>query len=745
MPRPPGPYSLLTRLVSRDALPAADDPLASHATMLHALLGDLAQRCAVRHAALWLPADPTAEAHGPQWSPIAVWRSWGPAVALPDAVEAPEQLLAVAGVAAMTDVTCGGMRRGVVVLANRRRRESRPLPVGPIGDAVACIALVLSRGRHRADADAAGRRACAVVAQAAAHRRELAAVRAVERDRLAMAVTASAHAQLRTILAHAEQLGDALRTGSADTANVARAMRARLCEMIEQFRIVVRGVYPQVLRGCGVRAAIEELAASLAVPVFVEGDLGRRQGWEIESALFQAAASAVASLGAHPGAEPMRIALSRSGEVLSIRLCRAGPEPVAVRLALREDARRLAALGGRLGVEVTVQSESIVDIRLSERLSGPRDEPAEPAPTVGAAGHLLGLLVARRQTTHTAPVRVALDRQDHRARVLLVGTRAADLLALLCGRPVQRDGMLPGTDTSVSYQYGRCPRIALYPRGSVSAPVVFPADSQIAWPDALVGVARVVVDFPAEGLHGLRVRHSTQHTVGEFAARLRRWSGTPDGPPDAVVVVLAGPPTVAEAAFLAALRATDAPGFRPVVICAVHEAALAESRERLETLSDVVVGWHDAAGGGTAVEQLLRLRSGTCGPVLAARWALRAATDCRSAGQLDAELADALETATVGSREVAELDLLQALQTRDLTLPRAQAAAERLLGAEGVGPHARLGLPADAAAAEVCQAAGEALAFWRTQSLAPDTGQRRSAYARLARTCEWLLTHRIRP
>jgi hypothetical protein len=745
MPRPPGPYSLLARLVSQGALPAADDPFAGHAPMLQALLGDLARRCAVRYAALWLPTDPAAEAHSPQWSPIAVWRSWGPTVALPDAVEDPEQLLAVADVAAMTDVRCGGMRRGVVVLANRRRREARPLPLGPIGDAVACIALVLSRGRHRADADAAGRRAFAVVAQAAAHRRELAAVRAVERDRLAMAVTASADAQLRMILAHAEQLGEALRTGSADAANVARPMRARLHEMIEQFRIVVRGVYPQVLRVSGVRAAIEELAASLAIPVFVEGDLGRRQGWEIESALFQAAASAVASLGAHPGAEPMRIALSRSGEVLSIRLRRAGSEPTAVRLALREDVRRLAALGGRLGVEATVECESIVDIRLSERLSDPRDEPAEPGPAVGAAGHLLGLLVARRQTTHTAPVRVALDRQDHRARVLLVGARAADLLALLCGRPVQRDGMLPAMDTSVSYQYGRCPRIALYPQGSVSAPVVFPPDSQIAWQDAVAGVARAVVDLPAEGLRGLRVRHSTQQTGREDAARLRRWWGTPDGPPDAVVMVLAAPPTIAEAQFLVALRATDAPGFRPSVICAMREAALAESRQRLETLSDVVVGWHPAEGGGAAVEQLLRLRSGTCGPVLAARWALRAATECRSAGQLDAELAEALETATVGSREVAELDLLQALQTRDVMLPFAQAAAERLLGAEGVGAHARLGLPAGAAADEVSQAAGEALAFWRTQSLAPDSGQRRSAYARLARTCEWLLTHRIRP
>jgi hypothetical protein len=211
------------------------------------------------------------------------------------------------------------------------------------------------------------------------------------------------------------------------------------------------------------------------------------------------------------------------------------------------------------------------------------------------------------------------------------------------------------------------------------------------------------------------------------------------------VVVPAGPPAKAEEAFLTALRAAGTSGYRPVIICAAHEDTPERARERFAELCDVVAGWRESSGGGTALEQLLQSRLGSYGAVLAMRWVLRAASACQAAGPLDAELTGALETATAGSHETAELDLLQALQTRHLMLPRAQADAERILGADGLGVPARLGLASDATTDEVAQAAGEALAFWRTQSLAPDTGRRRGAYAQLVRTCEWLLTNRLRP
>lgn len=732
MAHPAGPFALLAQLASGTA---QQDSARGQTEILEALLDDLAWRCRVRYAALWVPSDSDRS----QWIETAVARSFHGGASLPGVIDDPERLLTTAGVVATTDVTFGGGRRGMVVLANLVPCRSRSLPVGRIGDSVACVALVLSRGSHRVEADAAGRRAMTAVSRAAADRRELAAVQAVERDRLAVAVTANANSQLRTILAEAEYLGDRLRVGSADAAVVATAMRTRLHEMIEQFRTVVRGVYPQVLRASGVRAAIEEVTVSLGIPVLIEGDLGRRQGWEIESALFQAAASAISALGDPPVGEPIRIELRRSGEVLSIRLSRAGLEAMAVRVAMREDARRMAALGGQLAVEVGADNESVVDIRLSERLSDPGGEPAEPAPAPAPARHLLDMMVAHRETRQSVALRVALDRQDKLARVLLVGVPAARLLAAMCGRPVGGDELSPESGASVRYQYGGSPRIAVYPRESASGPVVFPAGSPLAWLDS---DSEAVVDVPVEGLRHLRIRYSAEHASEDLAMRIRQWHGTPDGPPDAVVLLPAGPLAEAEIAFLNSLRAAAEPGFRPIVIGAAHDHLPAEVHEQLDNLCDATAIWRDGTGGGAAVERLLRARTGNCAPVLAVRWALRAGLACESEGQLDAELSEALEIVVAGSHEVAELDLLQALQTRQVVLPRAQGDAERLLGAAGRGSHIRLGLPDDAGPEDIARAAAAALVFWRTQAFAPGTDPRRSAYAQLVRTCEWLLTHR---
>src|SRR5690606_41774023 len=68
-------------------------------------------------------------------------------------------------------------------------------------------------------------------------------------------------------------------------------VRAALDEMIDRFRTPVRGVYPAMLPDRGPRAALEELAATLARPVRLDGDLGRRVEWQIESGLYHAAAA----------------------------------------------------------------------------------------------------------------------------------------------------------------------------------------------------------------------------------------------------------------------------------------------------------------------------------------------------------------------------------------------------------------------------------------------------------------------
>ncbi|MEO3781265.1 hypothetical protein ABGB16_31635 [Micromonospora sp. B11E3] len=770
-PRPTGPFTALARLVSSGALPAPAgprDPLGGYRPILRTLLGELARAQAVRYAALWLPEETAPGTGASSWTAEIAWRSrrWMLG-ALPDPIADPDLLLGTAGVVATADVTASGARYGVLVLAYPENPRSPLAAAAPLGETAVCVGLLLRQAGHRAACTAARARVDRAVRRVSATQLELLTVQAVERDRLATAVTATPGRQLRTILDRTADLERALRAGSPQATAIAGGIRAGLGEMIEQFRAVVRGVYPQVLRSTGVRAALEEVTAALPVPVVLRGELGRRQGWEVESGLYQAGASAAAALGASGGEQPVHLELGRSDGVLTIHAQRAGADPARVAAALRDDSRRLAALGGRLRVERAGRgAPTVVDILLPERLGGDGPEPArtaapEPAgpqpgeataaapelPAGVTARRLLTLLVTSREApADSQPLRVAIERQDGRTRVVVVGSSAPELMSVLyepagTARWDPSAGVAPPT----GYQYQPYPRVTLDPAPGAPPwrPIRLPDRSGAAWPGAAAGADRILVEGPVDALRGLRLLHHRDRVDADLAARLRHWSGTADGPPDAVVLVLSGPGSAAELEFLAALRSPGGDGFPPVTICALREgtAATAGSQQQLRSMCDATVDWRAAPGGGSAIEVVLRARVRAWAAVLAARWALRALAACLIAGELDGQFARAVEAAVAGAYEVAELDLLQALQGRRIRLPRGQDEALRLLGAHGLDSRSRLGLADDAGSGQVAQAASRALVFWRTQSMAPDSGPAgRGACALLVRTCERLLT-----
>ncbi|GAA2718708.1 hypothetical protein ACFY2R_20260 [Micromonospora olivasterospora] len=777
-PRPAGPFTALARLASSGALPAPAgprDPLGGYRPILRTLLRELARAHAVRYAALWLPTETAYDSSALSWAPAITWRSrrWMLA-ALPNPVADPDLLLGTAGVVATADVTDGGARYAVLVLAHPENPRYPLDAAVPLGETAVCVGLLLRQASHRAACTAVRARVDRAVRRVSATQMELFTVQAVERDRLATAVTATPGRQLRAILDRTADLERALRAGSPEATAIAGGIRAGLGEMIEQFRAVVRGVYPQVLRSTGVRAALEEVTAALPVPVVLRGELGRRQGWEVESGLYQAGVSAAAALGASGGEQPVHLELGRSDGVLTIRAQRAGADPARVVAALRDDSRRLAALGGRLRVERAGRgAPTVVDILLPERVGGDLPEPtrtAAPEPTRTAAPEpagpppdeaaaapelpagvsarrLLTLLVTSREApADSPPLRVAVDRQDGRSRVVVVGASAPELVSVLY-EPADTARWDPpvGVVSPTGYQYQPYPRVTLEPTPGAPPwrPVRLPDRSGAGWPGAAAEVDRILIEGPVDALRGLRLLRYRDRVDADLAARLRRWSGTVDGPPDAVVLVLSGPASAAELEFLAALRAPGGDGFPPVAICALREgtAATAGSHQQLTSMCDAIVDWRVAPGGGAAVEAALRARVRAWAGVLAARWTLRALAACLAAGQLDDRFARAVEAAVAGAHEVAELDLLQALQGRRIRLPRGQDEALRLLGEHGPDSRSRLGLADDAGSGQVAQAASRALAFWRTQSMAPDSGPAgRSACALLVRTCERLLT-----
>ncbi|TWJ27422.1 hypothetical protein [Micromonospora sagamiensis] len=511
--RPGGSFTALVQMASSGALPAPagpQDPLGGYRPVLRTLLRELAQAHTVRYAALWLPAETAPGTSGPPWAPAVAWQSrrWGRG-ALPNPVADPDLLLDAAGVVATADVTDGGARYGVLVLAHPEDPRYSLAGTASLGETAVCVGLLLRQARHRAACIAVRDRVDRAVQRVGATQLELLTVQAVERDRLATAVTATPGRQLQAILDRTTELKRALRAGSPEATEIAGGIRAGLGEMIEQFRSVVRGVYPQVLRSTGVRAALEEVTATLPVPVVFSGELGRRQGWEVESGLYQAGASAAAALGASGGEQPVTLDLGRSGGVLTIRAQRAGTEPAEVAVALRDDSRRLAALGGRLRVERAGRDEpTVVDILLPERLGGDwpesarttepqpgESQPGEPQPGEPQPGEpqsaeaaaepellagvsvrrLLTLLVTSREASvDSPPLRVAVDRQDGRARVVVVGARRPSCCRRCAGRPAPPGGShrpewsrRPVTSTSRT-RGSRWTRLAGHHRGGPS-------------------------------------------------------------------------------------------------------------------------------------------------------------------------------------------------------------------------------------------------------------------------------------
>jgi hypothetical protein len=104
-------------------------------------------------------------------------------------------------------------------------------------------------------------------------------------------------------------------------------------------------------------------------------------------------------------------------------------------------------------------------------------------------------------------------------------------------------------------------------------------------------------------------------------------------------------------------------------------------------------------------------------------------------------LAATLERIRAGAHEFAEIRLLNALRSGGLKLREAEEAdAERLLGADGTSSTARLGLPADADAGAVKDAATAALRRWRARAESPMSSREGiDASEVLTRTCEGLI------
>ncbi|MCL9762937.1 hypothetical protein [Frankia sp. AiPa1] len=350
------------RVVAEDVVPLpAGTPLGRQVAPL---LRNLTLATGTGWASLWLPE----QADSPTEQP------WAPVDAVPTAAIR-------AGTARAVAVHDGQGQTGALLIGNHSGHPPARVPGELLDQTADCVTVLLREARAVSAAQERIAEAQALVADAVRIESDLVEVLEAERLRLAGWMLTGATRRLEEVTRHYEAFADAVDgAGGVDRVDRVDADPGRLAAvladlrravdvLIEEFREVVRAVHPVALRAWGASEALRDLEGRLARPVRRSGDLGRRVGWEVESGVYHAVAAVLDALPAGDGPE-LAVHYTRSDGRFAVRVTDPVGVASAVRAALAPDARRLAALGGGLRVEVDAAGGLEIHLWLPERLSG---------------------------------------------------------------------------------------------------------------------------------------------------------------------------------------------------------------------------------------------------------------------------------------------------------------------------------------------------------------------------------------
>jgi signal transduction histidine kinase len=251
-------------------------------------------------------------------------------------------------------------------------------------------ALLLRTVALNAELSERVRRADQLAGELRASRHRLTLAREVERRRLLAELSRATAGRLVALREHVTAARTALTAPEPGTRHARDALelaRTAVDELLDRFRVIARGVYPAVLRGQGPGAALEEMAADLRRPVRLSVELRTRLPWEIESAIYQVTAAALALLAEQPSTDEIRVRLSRGDGRIQVTVEDPAPAVAVthVRAALGGDVERLVALGGNVEAQTGAGDGSGAALRLVAWLPERLDGLADPDALAGQA------------------------------------------------------------------------------------------------------------------------------------------------------------------------------------------------------------------------------------------------------------------------------------------------------------------------------------------------------------------------
>jgi signal transduction histidine kinase len=205
-----------------------------------------------------------------------------------------------------------------------------------------------------------------------ASRQRLVAAQDAERRRIERNIHDGAQQQLVALAIKLNLTEDLIGTDPDGERELLAEAREQAVAAVEDLRDLARGIYPPLLAGEGLAAALRAQAAKSPVPTSVDaGEIGRYPQ-DVEAAVYFCVLEALQNVAKYAGASSARVRLEASGDQLRFEVADDGvgfdPGAKAFGTGLQGMADRLGAHDGALDVRSSPGAGTVVTGRLRVRL-----------------------------------------------------------------------------------------------------------------------------------------------------------------------------------------------------------------------------------------------------------------------------------------------------------------------------------------------------------------------------------------
>jgi signal transduction histidine kinase len=344
------PYEVLAQFAERTAGTYATEELLPRMARI------LAEGTAARRADVWLQADGV-------FRDDATWPPGEPP--FPQTRADADGRLAVPGADRVLSVRYQGEVLGALSVGKRLGESFTPAEGKLLADLAAQAGLVLRNV-------GLWEQLTARLEEIRASRQRLVAAQDEERRRIERNIHDGAQQQLVALTIKLNLTEGLIGTDPEGERELLAELRQDAASAVEDLRDLARGIYPPLLAGEGLAAALRAQAAKSPVPTSVEADGIARYPQDVEAAVYFCVLEALQNVAKYAAASSARVRLAVSGDELQFEVADDGvgfdPGAKAFGTGLQGMADRLSAHDGVLDVRTSSGAGTVVTGRLRVRV-----------------------------------------------------------------------------------------------------------------------------------------------------------------------------------------------------------------------------------------------------------------------------------------------------------------------------------------------------------------------------------------